>query len=877
MPQPRWVCSGRMLYVLAALMLAVLTACTQSVPNRPDISLFTEADVIAAENSEAATVLDIAPTVGHVLPSSHEIASDTEVRFVERNALDPATGSLVFIQRDERRGAPWRLLLDDHATGERTLVYQGVREIESAAVTADGNTIVFTARLPGDYLQAYRLRLEPRLVERLTFTSHDVTSVSVSRDGSVVVWEGQGFSGQRSVYARVYSHDGAAFTQYRLLEPLDQVSPRVSGDGGFIALVRVRSDGQRSVLRVDLDARVYDVVYRSTLAVGSPSVTDGGEHVAFIVPSPGFHRVLVRDLVTGDLDRAVTNLHGVGHAHVTADARFLVFTLTRLGERDLLGADVFARDLSTGAQARLTSYAIPEVEHLSPFWAVATSGSALPVIGSFELVGERANPGVPVSVSWSVEGAEWVTLSGPGLIGEVEVAPEGVLEVTPATVDATFVLRASNAAGPVEASVVVSRSVPAFSFLVAGQSNAKGVNVSASEALSFITAAPRVEMLGNDYVWKVAFEPTGDCVGHVDLVSADPEGGCTTFEQNNSGVSPGVSLANRVAAATGGEVFIVPAAKHGSSVSAWQPASDRYDRSTLFGSAAFRAQRSGIDRGAPLASTFDGASYGAVVWYQGETDTTRQSLTDAYFERSDAVLGAFEQELGAPVIIVQLSARGDESAVSRNLLYQRVREVQRRMAEGARTLSGSVSSEARSGRYLVVTHDLPMSDIRHLDEIGQRELGRRISLAVREHLFGEDVDGTGPRVLAVVKASTTRVRVQLDRPVTMPSVTTSAAYSGYFAAFAGGEDVSLSEIRRDPDDASAILITLTSSVEGAVEVRYMPPPGELSVIRTDVVRAASCAEPMPDVGGCLPLPAFGTTTSTSIAGALRMMVLEDDE
>ena len=435
--------------------------------------------------------------------------------------------------------------------------------------------------------------------------------MSISGDGSVLAWEGEGFSGQRSVYVRTYVDTRASFSQIRLAQPLDQIQPRIIGDGLFVGLVQVQTDGQRHVLRVDLANRTVDVAYRSLLAVGSPSVADGG-------------------------------------AHLTSDARYLVFTLERLGELDLAGADVFTRDLLTGTQARLTSYAASEVLHRSPYWATAIAPSPPPpTIASLHVVGERVNPGVPVTVVWSVADANDVTIEGPGLVGAVSVASVGSLEVVPPTVDATYTVRAINDVGIVEQSVVASRGVPAFSVLIAGQSNAKGINVSASEALAFITAAAGVKMLGNDYVWKPAFEPTGDCVGHVDLVSADPAGGCTAFAQNNSGVSPGVSLANGVAAATGGEVFIVPAAKHGSALNGsqandnWQPGFDRYDRETLFGSAAYRAQRSGIDRGAPLGSTFAGARYGAVLWYQGTSNTSSVSQTEAFFGLTDTVLAAF--------------------------------------------------------------------------------------------------------------------------------------------------------------------------------------------------------------------------------------------
>ena len=513
----------------------------------------------------------------------------------------------------------------------------------------------------------------------------------------------------------------------------------------------------------------------------------------------------------------------------------------------------------------------------------------LPTIESFAPVGELVNPGLPITVAWLVADADSVTLEGPGLPVR-DVGPVGSLEVMPPVPGATYFLRATNDAGPVEATAMASRAVPAFSVLIAGQSNAKGSNISASEALAFIKAESGVWMLGNDYEWKVAYEPTGDCVGHVDLVSIDPRDrteACTELEQNVAGVSPGVSLANHVAAATGGEVFIVPAAVFGSALNGsrandnWQPPSDAYDTATLFGSAANRARLSGTKRGAPLGYTFGDDAYGAVLWYQGESDATT-SKVEGFYVNTENVLAGFEDVLGARIIIVQLSSRGiGPNLVERNLLYQEVREVQRSMAQGAQTVQGGDASEARPGRHLVVTHDLEMSDGSHLSAEGQFELGRRVSLAVREHLLGEDVDGTGPRLERVEKHSSTVVRVVLDREVTAPASTGPGAYSGYFAAFAGGDEVEISQIVRDHTDSSVVRITLATTVadDVEVEVRYMPPPEKPESMRLDVVRSASCTDPILIQGtsACLPLPAFGTAKSASTASALRLMVIEDDD
>jgi hypothetical protein len=253
-----------------------------------------------------------------------------------------------------------------------------------------------------------------------------------------------------------------------------------------------------------------------------------------------------------------------------------------------------------------------------------------------------------------------------------------------------------------------------------------------------------------------------------------------------------------------------------------------------------------------------------VLWFQGESDTGTLALTNAYGLRTDIVFDAFRSVLGAPIIFMQLARRGptrtEPDPTVPNLMYQRVRETQRRMETGAYEPSGGASPVAEPRRFLVVTHDLPFhpDDGRHLSAEAQLELGRRIALALRQHLLGEvDIDGSGPRLVRVEFPSSTEVRVRLNRPITPPDRTDSLAYAGYFELFSGGEALTVSSIVRHPSDAASVLITLQEAAPGPVEVRYMPPPGIPTAVEAGVIRSASCSEPMPGTSSCLPLPAFG--------------------
>lgn len=154
----------------------LFTTCTQSPPEALEANArFGDADLLHAIDASTSASVDVVLSHGRTMEPTSEHVRNIDVVTASSRVLEGASGTVAFVQHDARRPAPWRLFLHDQATDVRTLIYQGVREIESAAVTSDGNAVVFTARLPNEHLQLYRLQLQPRRAERLTFTSRRMT------------------------------------------------------------------------------------------------------------------------------------------------------------------------------------------------------------------------------------------------------------------------------------------------------------------------------------------------------------------------------------------------------------------------------------------------------------------------------------------------------------------------------------------------------------------------------------------------------------------------------------------------------------------------------------------------------------------------------
>ena len=455
-----------------------------------------------------------------------------------------------------------------------------------------------------------------------------------------------------------------------------------------------------------------------------------------------------------------------------------------------------------------------------------------PVITSFSASTTDVAPDSDVTFTWTTTGADSVSLT-PGFSS---VSKSGN-KTTSVTENTSFVLTASNDYADVTQSIDVTVW---HTLLIAGQSNASGRGI-----LSAIeTGISEVQMLGNDYAFKQAYEPVDDPTDQKDLVSRD-------FD-DPAGHSFGVRLGKDLVAdaETDFNVMLIPTAMGGTRVEEWLPtsgvrrSSEFLGSANLFESATYRAEYAEQERDLPVT---------AILWYQGETDSGANSrkadanpLRDLFVSRTTTVMNEFRDELSdVPIIYAQLSHRGDE--VSRNIEYQDIREKQRLMETGAyNPVTGQPSTCALTNHYMVVTHDLPLraGDPRHLSTAAQKILGDRIALAYREHVLGENVDGTGPRLVSITQPTSTTIQVLTTR-----TINNDSSYEGYFAVFDGNEDeVTISSLQRDPSNSKAVLITLASEPVGDVTVRYMPPKEQLSAQLANVVHDPSTG---------LPLPAFG--------------------
>jgi hypothetical protein len=353
-------------------------------------------------------------------------------------------------------------------------------------------------------------------------------------------------------------------------------------------------------------------------------------------------------------------------------------------------------------------------------------------------------------------------------------------------------------------------------WMILGQSNASGRgSLAGAEA-----ADDRVWMLANDYVYKQASESIDDSTDQVDAVSDD-----LAFAAHGPWLRAMKGLLSTQATGT---MVLVPCAKSSESIANWMPGADRYDRATMFGSANYR-------RVAALAAAAPARVRGLLIW-EGESNSSPAAQVTFLADWS-AWIAAFRRDYGnIPVIYVQLAKR----ELDPNNTYHN------QTAELMRQLESGYGASAIPQHYMVVSFDQGLINAAHVNQAGQKVIGDRVALAIRQHIYGQAVDGTGPRLSTISQPAANKVKVD----TTQELAAIAADADGQFRVYDDGVEMTVSSVVQDVD-TSAVLITMSASATGTVTVSYGDVPGEeWNVAYANVVKNAAG----------LPLPQFGLQT-----------------
>jgi len=127
----------------------------------------------------------------------------------------------------------------------------------------------------------------------------------------------------------------------------------------------------------------------------------------------------------------------------------------------------------------------------------------------------------------------------------------------------------------------------------------------------------------------------------------------------------------------------------------------------------------------------------AAIWYQGESNI--------YFARTyqavlTVMMADWRKQFGAalPFLIVQIPDYGPTPTKPKESLWSDVREAQRKIAE------------ADSHAALVVSFDI--GEAKNLHPPNKQEIGRRLSIAARNLVYGEQIAPSGARAVSAKRS-----------------------------------------------------------------------------------------------------------------------------
>jgi len=355
---------------------------------------------------------------------------------------------------------------------------------------------------------------------------------------------------------------------------------------------------------------------------------------------------------------------------------------------------------------------------------------------------------------------------------------------------------------------------PDLTILVGGQSNASGRGVVDTNMVSVSDGG---WMLGKDGRFKRLEEPTHELTNEV--LATNPT------EPQVPRLSFLPYVANDLAAQSKKTLW-APAAVGSTSISQWDTPATKTDRGTLFGAAVIRMKQAMACGGTPI-----------IVWYGHESGTnlvtadyTNGGVGTAYQTAFTSLIANLRAELGnLPLVFVQLAPTDTLSTSVDQAL----------VGEAQRQLELTISNA-----HLVVSHDVQRNastDDVHIARQGHAVLGPRIALAIRQHVLGDAVNGTGPRLVSATKSGAV-VTLTFDKAVN----TTAGNYGNLFRVYAAGVEQTVSSAARNAN-TTKIDVTCSATLTGAVTITYGHKAGAAGAARTDFVA---------DADG-LPLPVFG--------------------
>ncbi len=358
-----------------------------------------------------------------------------------------------------------------------------------------------------------------------------------------------------------------------------------------------------------------------------------------------------------------------------------------------------------------------------------------------------------------------------------------------------------------------------YTLIGGGQSNMSGRG-SFTAGMPSETVAPGVYAYTRGDEYRIASVPEHSILNQA--VATDPN------EADVGTPKHGFLLraAKGIRAASGKTMLLLPCAVGGTSMAQWDTPATADDPTTLLGAMVARYNAVRTRGGTPI-----------LLWYGHEASAelavpnyTAGGVGSAYLPAWQALVNRVRSLVAdGSLLFMQLGANHVDP---RSTALAAAGEAQRQY-------------ELLDPRaHMIVTHDVERnagSDAIHVSRAGHDVIADRVTLAFRQHILGEAIDGTGPRILSITWSGS-KITLTLDKPVN----SSASNYSDMLRVYAGGVEQTVSSAVRGANPAT-VEVNCAAALSGPVALTYGYRPTAGGITRTDIILGTTG----------LPLPVFG--------------------
>lgn len=343
----------RRFWVIAVTVILVLSACTQNKESGSlDVALFSNGDLDQAESAfvkgevELESIdLNVSELTKEVGLSEQEVL-DEESDLVSQAVLSRVNGYLAYYREN---GREWQLWISDQSDDSKTLVYSSSYEVQSVAVSGDGNWVTASIKGASAKYDIYLFDLvNARMFNLTNSTNKDEFDVSITALGDKIVYSKPTNTGLWKINVCDYDSVANSCSLSVLGAQEDQVQGSISSNGSYIALIRKLANGRDRVFVYDLNANTHIPVISRLEALSHPSVSNDGMKVMYLrdrTEMIGRHVVRVADLLNQTLENELSST-GLDHPNLTSDGNY--FTYKGVANSR---ARVFTREINSNQRA----------------------------------------------------------------------------------------------------------------------------------------------------------------------------------------------------------------------------------------------------------------------------------------------------------------------------------------------------------------------------------------------------------------------------------------------------------------------------------------------------------------------------------------------